>query len=522
MRYRRLGSSGLQVSELSLGSWVTYGNQVDESAAIETMAAAWDAGVNFFDNAEVYAGGKSETLMGSALKRLGWDRDAYIISTKFYWGINKGPNRKNTLNRKYLLHAIDGSLKRLQLDYVDLVFCHRPDPNTPIEETVWAMHDIVQNGKALYWGTSEWSALDIFTAWQIADYNRLHKPVMEQPQYNLFHRHRVEQEYAELYDYLGLGLTTWSPLASGVLTGKYVNGIPSGSRSTLPGYGWLQETVTNSGRLAATERLRPISDELGCTLSQLAIAWCASNSHVSTVITGASCTAQVIENMKAVEIIPRLNAELLRRIHEAVGAVGTSNSDSTAAFTLAENIEQALKQTVGELEEHIVSLRQAVAQAIASQKHIEQQYQQAQSQAKEWESRAAYAVSKNNDALAREASSRSKSSLETAVTLKSFLEQQNKTVGTLKTNLTIAEGKISEAMAKIAFMVTRDRSAKATEQTNTVHGFSSDSERVEARIKEHVATLEHVEEVIQELEARAQATSKVSTNSNENSEGVKD
>jgi voltage-dependent potassium channel beta subunit len=321
MRYRRLGRSGLQVSELSLGSWVTYGNQVDESAAIETLSAAKDAGVNFFDNAEVYAGGKSETLMGNALKHLGWDRESYIISTKFYWGLADGPNRKNTLNRKYLHHAIDGSLHRLQLDYVDLVFCHRPDPRTPIEETTWAMHDMIQSGKALYWGTSEWSAAEIVSAWQIADRHHLHKPVMEQSQYNLFHRHRVEQEYLRLYDDLGLGLTTWSPLASGVLTGKYVNGVPAGSRSTLPGYEWLGETVTNSDWIAATERLRPISAELGCTLSQLAIAWCASNPHVSTVITGASRTAQVVENMKAMDVIPKLDSNLLKRIDEAVGAI---------------------------------------------------------------------------------------------------------------------------------------------------------------------------------------------------------
>ena len=326
MRYRRLGHSGLQVSELSLGSWVTYGSQVDEGAAIDTMAAARDAGVNFFDNAEVYAGGKSETLMGNALKQLKWDRDAYIISTKFYWGIAEGPNRKNTLNRKYLHHAINGSLQRLQLDYVDLVFCHRPDPHTPIEETVWAMHDMIQQGKALYWGTSEWSAAEIMSAWQLADRHHLHKPVMEQPQYNLFHRHRVEQEYARLYEDLGLGLTTWSPLASGVLTGKYANGIPAGSRSTLPGYGWLQETVTNPDWIAATERLRPLSDELGCTLSQLAIAWCASNPHVSTVITGASRTSQVTENMKAIDLIPKLDAALLQRINETVGAIGVAAS----------------------------------------------------------------------------------------------------------------------------------------------------------------------------------------------------
>lgn len=321
MRYRRLGRSGLQISELSLGSWITYGNQVDDRAAIETMSAARAAGVNFFDNAEVYAGGKAETLMGNALKHLGWEREDYIISTKFYWGIAKGPNRKNTLNRKYLHQAIEGSLQRLQLDYIDLVFCHRPDPNTPIEETVWAMHDMISQGKALYWGTSEWSAAEIVSAWQIADRHHLHKPVMEQPEYNLFHRDRVEQEYAPLYEEQGLGLTTWSPLASGVLTGKYANGVPAGSRSTLPGYDWLQQTVTNSEWIAATERLRPISNELGCTLSQLAIAWCASNPHVSTVITGASNKAQVVENMGAIEIIPQLDSALLDRIQTAIGTI---------------------------------------------------------------------------------------------------------------------------------------------------------------------------------------------------------
>ncbi len=327
MRYRRLGRSGLQVSELSLGSWVTYGNQVDENAAIATLSAARDVGVNFFDNAEVYARGKSETLMGNALKHLGWERESYIISTKFYWGIAEGPNRKNTLNRKYLHHAIDGSLQRLQLDYVDLVFCHRPDPNTPIEETVWAMHDMIHRGKALYWGTSEWSAAEIMSAWQIADRHHLHKPVMEQPEYNLFHRHRVETEYARLYEDLGLGLTTWSPLASGVLTGKYANGVPAGSRSTVPGYEWLQKTVTNPDWIAATERLRPLSEELGCTLAQLAIAWCASNPHVSTVITGASRAAQVVENMGAIEVIPRLDSALLQRMAAAVGPVGATTPE---------------------------------------------------------------------------------------------------------------------------------------------------------------------------------------------------
>lgn len=319
MRYRRLGRSGLQVSELSLGSWITYGNQVDESAAVATLSAARDAGVNFFDNAEVYAKGQSETLMGNALKQLAWERESYIVSSKFYWGIADGPNRKNTLNRKYLHHAIDGSLQRLKLDYIDLVFCHRPDPHTPIEETVWAMHDMVNRGKALYWGTSEWSAAEIVSAWQIADRHHLHKPVMEQPQYNLFHRQRVEQEYARLYEDIGLGLTTWSPLASGVLTGKYANGIPAGSRSTLPGYEWLQPLLANQDWIAATERLRPLCAELGCKLSQLAIAWCASNPHVSTVMTGASSESQVIENMGAIDLIPQINGELKQKIEATIG-----------------------------------------------------------------------------------------------------------------------------------------------------------------------------------------------------------
>jgi voltage-dependent potassium channel beta subunit len=322
VRYRRLGRSGLQVSELSLGSWITYGNQVDERAAVATLSAARDAGVNFFDNAEVYAKGQSEILMGNAIEQLGWERESYIISSKFYWGIADGPNRKNTLNRKYLHHAIDGSLQRLKLDYIDLVFCHRPDPYTPIEETVWAMHDMINRGKALYWGTSEWSAAEIISAWQIAERHHLHKPVMEQPQYNLFHRQRVEQEYARLYEDIGLGLTTWSPLASGILTGKYANGIPAGSRSTVPGYEWLQPMLANQDWIAATERLRPLCAELNCKLSQLAIAWCASNPHVSTVITGASSQAQVTENMGAIDLIPHIKGELKEKIAAAIG-IGT-------------------------------------------------------------------------------------------------------------------------------------------------------------------------------------------------------
>jgi len=318
MNYRRLGRSGLKVSELSFGSWVTYGNQMDEGRARDCMAAAYDAGVNFFDNAEVYAKGESETIMGAALKKLGWRRSSYVISTKFYWGMYDGPNEKNTLNRKYLMQAIDGSLARLALDYVDLVFCHRADPDTPIEETVFAMHDIVSSGKATYWGTSEWAAAEIMAAWQIADKHHLHKPVMEQPQYNLFHRERVEQEYARLYADIGLGTTIWSPLASGMLTGKYNAGIPPDSRGALKGYEWLAERLTDAAKIAVVKRLEPIARDLSCTLAQLALAWCLRNPHVSTVITGATRVAQVHENLKALEVVPKLTPDVMARIEAAL------------------------------------------------------------------------------------------------------------------------------------------------------------------------------------------------------------
>ncbi|MFN9186326.1 MAG: potassium channel beta subunit family protein [Betaproteobacteria bacterium] len=320
MNYRRLGRSGLKVSELSFGSWVTYGNQVDRRAARELMAAAFDAGVNFFDNAEIYAKGQSETIMGAVLKDLAWPRIDYVVSTKFYWGMRTGPNNSNTLNRKYLLDAIDGSLRRLQLDYVDLVFCHRPDPHTPLEETVWAMSDLIDRGKALYWGTSEWSADEIRAAWLIADKRNLRPPVMEQPQYNLFHRKRVEQEYARLYEDLGLGLTTWSPLASGLLTGKYRNGIPADSRGAVDSYAFLRELLTDPGKNGLVGQLEGVAQDLGCTLAQLALAWCLKNPHVSTVITGASRVAQVTENMQAAEVAKRLDAAALARIDAIIGS----------------------------------------------------------------------------------------------------------------------------------------------------------------------------------------------------------
>lgn len=323
MEYRRLGKSGLKVSALSLGSWITYGNQVDEKAAIEMMSAARDHGINFFDNAEVYAAGRSEEVMGAALKKLGWDRLTYIVSTKFFWGLPAtfadGVNAKNTLNRKYLMQAIDHSLKRLDLDFVDLVYCHRPDINTPLEETVYAMHDMIASGKALYWGTSEWSAAEIAAAWQIADKHHLHKPVVEQPEYNLFHRKRVEVEYARLYDDIGLGLTIWSPLASGLLTGKYAKGMPEDSRGSLKNMAWMQDQLLDADKNARVIKLAEVAKSLGCTTAQLAIAWCLKNPRVSTVITGASRLSQFEENMKALEIAGKLDAPVMTQISDIIG-----------------------------------------------------------------------------------------------------------------------------------------------------------------------------------------------------------
>ncbi|MEO6281584.1 aldo/keto reductase [Roseateles sp.] len=317
MQYRRLGRAGLQVSELSLGSWVTYHNQVDTKAATEMLAAAFDAGINFFDNAEVYAQGESEVVMGQAFKALGWNRLDYIVSSKFFWGLQRDgvtTNRKDTLNRKYLMQAVDASLKRFQLDHLDLIYCHRADPNTPIEETVWAMSDIISQGKALYWGTSEWSAGDIRAAWEIAERHHLRKPVVEQPQYHLFHRRKVEQELARLYDDIGLGLTTWSPLASGLLTGKYRHGIPEGSRASLESMAWLRENVQDKAKNDAVGKLAEIAAELGCDTAQLAIAWINRNPRVSTVILGASKLEQLQHNLAALAVTPKLTAEVVERI----------------------------------------------------------------------------------------------------------------------------------------------------------------------------------------------------------------
>ena len=314
MEYRHLGKAGIRVSELSFGSWVTFHTQADVQAAVEMMSAAYEAGVNFFDNAESYAGGESERVMGEALKQLGWRRGSYLVSSKFYWGLHDGVNQHHTLNRKYLIEGINGSLERLQLDYVDLIYCHRPDRTTPIEETVWAMHDIIEWGKAMYWGTSEWSAAEIVAAMEIAERHHLHKPITEQPVYNLFERHRFSREYERVYREYGYGTTIWSPLASGLLTGKYSKGIPPGSRGALEGYDWLHESLTNKEKLAKVQALETIAKEIDCTLSQLAIAWCLKNPYVSTVITGASRVEQVHENMKASDVAPKLTPDILSRI----------------------------------------------------------------------------------------------------------------------------------------------------------------------------------------------------------------
>ncbi len=317
MEYRYLGKSGLKVSALSFGAWVTFKDQLDVDDAYNCMKAAYDAGVNFFDNAEVYAAGQAETIMGKALRKAEWKRTDLVISTKIFWG-GEGPNDKG-LSRKHIIEGTDAALRRLDMDYVDLIYCHRPDLDTPIEETVWALNQVLNQGKALYWGTSEWSALQIRQAYDFARREHLIPPTMEQPQYNMFHRDRVEAEYADLYDDIGLGTTIWSPLASGILTGKYNDGIPEGSRMSLPNYQWLRpelESEAGKQKVEKVKLLAPVAAELGCTLAQLAIAWCLTNEDVSTVITGASRPEQVTENMKALEVAEQLTPEVLDSIEE--------------------------------------------------------------------------------------------------------------------------------------------------------------------------------------------------------------
>ena len=319
MKYRFLGNSGLQVSALSFGSWVTFNEQLDEGLAHECMSAAYDAGVNFFDNAEVYAGGQAEILMGKAIQKAGWTRSDLVVSTKLFWG-GSGPNDRG-LSYKHIIEGTNAALERLQMDYVDLVFCHRPDPDTPMEETVRAMNQIISDGKAFYWGTSEWSAEQIRDAYGVARRERLIPPTMEQPEYNMFHRDRVEKEYAPLYEDIGLGTTIWSPLASGLLTGKYNDGIPDDSRLALKSYKWLREMLQSEGwdeRIEKTRNLAPIAADLGCSMAQLALAWCLKNPNVSTVITGASKPEQVVENMEALALEEKMTAEVMERIESVL------------------------------------------------------------------------------------------------------------------------------------------------------------------------------------------------------------
>lgn len=317
MEYRLLGNSGLWVSALSLGAWVTYGGQVGEEVAYDCMTTAYEAGVNFFDNAEGYADGNAEIVMGKVIKRVGWKRSDLIISTKIFHG-GKGRNDVG-LSRKHIVEGTNASLKRLQMDYVDLIFCHRPDKYTPIEETVWAMNHIINQGKAFYWGTSEWSARQITEAIGIARREHLIPPLMEQPEYNMLHRERVEKEYAPLYKQFGLGTTIWSPLASGLLTGKYNQGIPEGTRATLAGYEWLRKRFESSKTQTEIKKINlliPIAEELGCSLAQLALAWCLKNPNVSTVITGASRKQQVQENLLALDVVKKITPEIMDRIEE--------------------------------------------------------------------------------------------------------------------------------------------------------------------------------------------------------------
>ncbi len=328
MQYRHLGRSGLQVSALSFGAWVTFAQQYGEDLAFDCMKAAYDAGVNFFDNAEAYAQGQAEVVMGNVIRRAGWKRSDLVVSTKVFWG-GDGPNDTG-LSRKHVIEGANAALARLQLDYVDLIFCHRPDIYTPIEETVRAMSYLVNSGKAFYWGTSEWSAADIMQAYQIARREHLVPPTMEQPQYHMLHRERVEKEYARLYQEIGLGTTIWSPLASGLLTGKYNDGIPEGTRVSMEGYEWLRknlESPEGQARIEKARQLAPVAAELGCTQSQLAIAWCLKNPHVSTVITGASRAEQVVENMAALNVVDQLTPEVMARIEDILDNKPTPPSD---------------------------------------------------------------------------------------------------------------------------------------------------------------------------------------------------
>lgn len=318
MRYRRLGRSGLQVSEVSLGSWLTFGKLITDDTAAELMKLAYDSGINFFDNAEIYSRGESERVMGRILKQMAWPRDTWIVSSKVFFGTGGKLPTQLGLHRKHVVEACHDALKRLQVDCLDLYFCHRPDPNTPIDETVWTMHQLIMQGKVLYWGTSEWSAEQIKEAHAVAEKHHLIAPVMEQPQYNLFHREKVEKEFAPLYETVGLGTTIWSPLASGVLSGKHGTSAQQGTRLTAEGLDWLRERELNETRLEAVEKLKPLAAELGLSLPVFAIAWCLKNPRVSTVILGASKVAQLEENLKAVEAQDLLTDEVMGKIAQVL------------------------------------------------------------------------------------------------------------------------------------------------------------------------------------------------------------
>jgi voltage-dependent potassium channel beta subunit len=318
MEYRRLGKSGLQLSLISFGSWVSFQKQIDDKIADQLMGIAYDNGINFFDNAEAYAGGESEKMMGRVLKKKKWDRSSFAVSSKVFWGLHGKENKPNQkgLSRKHVIEACDEALQRLQVDYLDLYFCHRPDKNTPIEETVWAMNTLIQQGKIMYWGTSEWSGVEIMEAHRVAQQYKLIGPTMEQPQYNLWERNKVEKEFLQIYDFVGLGTTIWSPLASGLLSGKYNDGIPKGSRLALPEMSWLKDRLISDDKIKKVKKLSELAEKLGVTTASLSIAWCIKNPHVTTAILGATKKQQLLDNLKAIEVMAKLTPDVLEKIEK--------------------------------------------------------------------------------------------------------------------------------------------------------------------------------------------------------------
>jgi voltage-dependent potassium channel beta subunit len=318
MEYRRLGKSGLQLSIVSFGSWVSFKNQIGDKTADELMGMAYDNGINFFDNSEAYAGGESEKMMGRVLKNKNWDRTSYTVSSKVFFGLYGKENKPNQkgLSRKHVMEACDAALQRLQLEYLDLYFCHRPDPETPVEETVWAMNTLIQQGKIFYWGTSEWSGVEIMEAHKVAQQYNLIGPTMEQPQYNLFERHKVEKDFAHLYDTVGLGTTIWSPLASGLLTGKYNEGIPKDSRLAREEMGWLKDKVLADDKIKKVKKLSELANKIGVTTASLAIAWCIKNPHVTTAILGATKKQQLMDNLKAIDVLEKLTPDVMEKIEK--------------------------------------------------------------------------------------------------------------------------------------------------------------------------------------------------------------